>query len=125
VSVPRTDDAGRAACAGIHQALPERVLDRERRDVSPDSDLAAAWGDPPIVLRCGVGPPAGLTPTSEVLEVEDVEWFLDDSGRVLRFTTVGRRVAVEVAVPPAVDRSAAAGALVDLAPAVQRAGRAE
>jgi hypothetical protein len=104
----------------MHDALPERVLDRARRDVSPDTELAAAWGDPPVVLRCGVGPPAGLTPTSEVLEVEGVEWFLDETGGALRFTAVGRRVAVEVVVPPAVDRSAAAGALVDLAPAVER-----
>ena len=94
------------------------MLGRDRRDVSPDTDLAAAWGDPPVVLRCGVGPPAGLTPTSEVLEVERVEWFLDDTGRELRFTTVGRRVAVEVVVPASVERSAATGALVDLAPAV-------
>jgi hypothetical protein len=37
--------------------LPEQVEGQQRRDVEPAGPLAAAWGDPAIVLRCGVGPP--------------------------------------------------------------------
>ena len=72
------------------------------------------------MLRCGVERPAGLSPTSEILEVEGVEWFLVESAAGYTFTTVGRTAHVELTVPAEVDRSEATAPLVDLAPAVAR-----
>jgi Protein of unknown function (DUF3515) len=72
------------------------------------------------VLRCGVARPADLGPTSDVIEVDGVEWFLDESDAGYTFTTVGRRAYVALTVPPSVDRSAATAPLVDLAPVVSR-----
>jgi hypothetical protein len=83
--------------------------------------LTAAWGEPALVLRCGVPAPAGLGPASEILEVEGVEWFLVESGAGYTFTTVGRAANVELTVPAEVDRSEATAPLVDLGPAVSAA----
>ena len=107
-------------CARLVAALPDRVGGGERRDTDPASRLTAAWGDPPLVLRCGVERPPGLSPTSDVLEVEAVDWFLVESGAGYTFTTVGRVANVELTVPAEVERSAASAPLVDLAPAITR-----
>jgi len=109
-------------CARLQDALPDEVDGRERRDTEPASERTAAWGDPPLVLRCGVPRPAGLTPTSEVLEVDGVEWFLTERPRAFVFTTVRRRPYVEVRVPRSTPREQATAPLVDLADAVS-AGR--
>ena len=72
------------------------------------------------MLRCGVPPPSGLSATSEILEIDGVEWFLVESPAGYTFTTVGRRANVELTVPAEVDRSEATAPLVDLAPAISR-----
>jgi len=78
--------------------------------------LTAAWGDPPITLRCGVGAPPGLTPESECLEVNGVGWFSEDADGGTLYTTIGREVLVELGVPE--DYAPEASALVDVAAAV-------
>jgi hypothetical protein len=45
--------ADRTACTDVLAALPDRVAGQDRRTVD-GSRYAAAWGDPAIVLRCGV-----------------------------------------------------------------------
>jgi hypothetical protein len=82
--------------------------------------LTAAWGDPALVLRCGVPTPGDLGPTSEILEIDGVEWFVVESRAGYTFTTVGRSANVELTVPAEVDRSEATAPLVDLAPAITR-----
>jgi len=102
-------------CASVIGALPSTVDDAQlrRRD-----QLVAAWGDPAIVLRCGVPRPAALLPTSRCDGVNGVGWFTETLGDGYRFTTIGRAAYVEVTVPA--HYSPAANALVDLAPAVGR-----
>ena len=104
-----------AACARLADALPDELDGRNRRDTEPASARTAAWGNPAVVLRCGVPRPPGLTATSEVIEVEDVGWFLDERPRAFVFTTVGRSTHVEVRVPGATPREQATSPLVDLA----------
>ena len=106
-------------CEELHHALPDDLDGRERRDTSPESTQTAAWGDPPVVLRCGVGRPADLTSTSQVIEVDQVDWFLDERPGAYVFTTVGRTAYVEVRVPRATPREQATAPLVDLADAVR------
>lgn len=103
-------------CADLVAALPEVVDDAVRRDVSPASPGVAAWGQPPIILRCGVGEPTGIDPTSAVLDVAGVSWrALPGEGGTFFFSD-GRAAVVEVAVP---DEYAPEGAvLADLAPAM-------
>lgn len=112
---PTPDGAGRTVCVQLVAALPDRVLDAARRTAEPGV-LTAAWGDPPITLRCGVAAPPGLVSTSECLEVNGVGWFSEDADGGRLYTTIGRQVFVEVGVPS--DYAPEVGALVDVAAAV-------
>jgi hypothetical protein len=109
-------DGDSPACAAVVDRAPQTVLDRRRS--TPQAAGVGAWGDPPIVLRCGVTAVAG--PTSDpCITVDDVDWIVenpDEADRPATFVTYGRTPAVRVTVPG--DRGGAADALVDLAPAV-------
>ena len=112
---PQPDAAARDRCTALLAALPEQVLQATRRPTEPGV-LTAAWGDPPITLRCGVAAPPGLTPSSECLEVDGVGWFSEEAEGGVLFTTVGRAVFVEVGVPE--QYAPPVNPLVDLADAV-------
>jgi Protein of unknown function (DUF3515) len=88
-------------CAALARGLPQRLDGQPRRAVKPSSPLTAAWGNPPIVLRCGVPLPAALTPTAELTVVNGVAWFPEPAGAATpaRFTEVGREAYVELTVP--------------------------
>ena len=96
-------------------ALPRTVAGQDRRTTTPEG-LTAAWGDPPIVLRCGVPRPAALMPTSQLVTVDGVDWFAEPLSNGYLFTTYGRAAYVEVAVPSAYQPPAAV--LTELAAAV-------
>lgn len=108
---------GPAECAALVDALPDTVDGKQRRRVEPADALAAAWGDPAIVLRCGVAEPGALTPSSPCAEVNRVGWFAERVDAGYRFTTIGRSANVQVEVP--YDHEPAADALVDIAAAVR------
>ncbi len=136
-STPRVDvtpPAGqRAACATLVEALPPTVDALERREVEPAGAPGAAWGDPAVVLSCGVPSPPGLTRSSPCLEVDGVGWFLPDDavqdlgdggeqpGRAgdVTLTTIGTEPRVAVTVPS--DYRPPAGVLADLSPALRGA----
>jgi hypothetical protein len=102
-----------SSCARLATALPEAVNGQKRRRTDPGSPRTAAWGAPPIVLRCGVGRPAGLEPTSLLETVDGVDWYADRGADATVFTTVGRVAAVQVSVPA--DYDPTINALTDLA----------
>jgi hypothetical protein len=74
---------------------------------------ALAWGDPHIVVRCGLEP---LAPTTaQCLSVNDHDWVVSDpDADPVVFTTFGTNPAADVAVPRSYPQPT--GALVDLAP---------
>lgn len=115
VDEPTPDPATRTVCTSLLSRLPATVLDGKRRPTTPGG-LTAAWGDPPITLRCGVAAPPGLQPDSECVEVDGVGWFAEDADGGTLFTTIGRAAFVEVGVPSRY--APESGALVDLAAAV-------
>ena len=117
VSVP--PGAGSAACLRLYDALPGELDGHDRRETAPPSQRTAAWGDPPLRLRCGVGRPAELTRTAELLVVDGVDWFLVERSSAYEFTTVGRQAYVELSVPRATPRARATAPLVDLAAAIR------
>jgi hypothetical protein len=86
-------------CARLIAALPDSLDGHERRETRPRPDATAAWGDPPIVLRCGVGVPAAYRPTSQLFTVNGVDWFSEELSAGYLFTTIGRRPGVELSVP--------------------------
>ena len=105
VDAPPPAPQDRDPCRRLLGSLPELVADQEARSVAPDDALAAAWGDPAIVLTCGVGRPEGFKRISTCTTVNGVDWFipeeqLDVSEPVdLTMTTVNREQYVEVRLP--------------------------
>lgn len=97
---PSPQDA--RACAALTADLPATVAGQAARDVAGTEQapsLLAAWGTPPITLRCGVVAPPSLTATSQCYEVDGVGWFAEQAPDGFLFTTIGRQVFVEVGVP--------------------------
>ena len=113
---PLPTGAAAYACSSLHGRLPEEVSGQTVTATEPQSPLTSAWGSPPIVLRCGVGVPAALTPTSQLLTVDGVDWLPEQLTQGYLFTTGGRSVNVEVSVPSAY--SPEADALADISPAI-------
>lgn len=70
------DDEDRAACEALVDDLPTDLFGQEPREVSPDDALARAWGDPAVVLECGVGAPDEFDPFARCSEIEGVGWFI-------------------------------------------------
>lgn len=101
-------DAVKQGCEALHKELPGDVLGHGERKTVPDSKLTAAWGDPAIVLRCGVPKPESLradgpayNPTQTAVGVNGVTWVFEPlgPGKGVRLTTADGDVHVEVTVP--------------------------
>jgi len=92
-----TPDADRL-CPTLMGGLPLALADSPARPVRSASAYAAAWGEPPIVLRCGVPRPAALAADSSLLLVNGVDWFVEPGSDTV-WTSVGRGVYVDVRVP--------------------------
>jgi hypothetical protein len=111
IESPGLDDQERRRCPALVEALPDQLVDQPRRE--PSVNYGAAWGDPAIVLRCGVDEPAGFDELSACQIVNDVAWFVPESqitGEAVdvTMTTVGRSPGVEVTLPAAYFPPAAA-----------------
>ena len=92
-----------APCQPLMPALPAALDGMASRPVSPDSPAARAWGDPAIVLRCGVGKPVDLTTTADLLVINDVSWLPVVGLHDVVWTTTDRGVYIEVSVPKQYD----------------------
>jgi hypothetical protein len=121
-AVPTPDAKVTDLCRNLHKRLPDTVDGHGRNDPSPRSELTAGWGDPAIILRCGVARPALMDdPQALPVKVNGVGWAhekRDDGTQVL--TTTLRVAYVEVTLPKEL---AAEGAspLVDFAEPVKKA----
>jgi hypothetical protein len=126
------DDAARAAvpspgakaveqCRKLDKVLPEKADGQNRRDPTPASALTAGWGNPAIILRCGVPRPAEMSdPEADGVEVNGVGWLLQKQhDGSFRFTTTLRKAYVEVRIPAGRTGDGMAP-LVDLAPAIKK-----
>jgi hypothetical protein len=120
--------ADQAACRQVTDALPDHVADQGRRHTQPADAFGGAWGDPPIVLECGVPVPDGFTRTSSCQEADGVGWFVPDSqindqSADVVMSTAGYRPVLQVTVPASYRPSGVAAAMVELAPVVKQATR--
>jgi hypothetical protein len=126
VPVTAATHATDPACASLILATPDSLGDGlDRRHTT--AQATTAWGDPAIVLRCGVEPPGPTTERCETVTSAtgpSIDWLVvqdDTSGATnptagptpgptpdagtttdWTFTTYGRVPAVEVFVPAAV-----------------------
>jgi hypothetical protein len=106
-------------CKAVLAGAPISLLDELQRETTPGDAAAIAWGDPPIVMACGVDPRP--TANAQVIAIEGVEWIAEsvdegvDEGTV--FTTFNRTPVVQLRVPstyrPEIDAVSALSALID------------
>jgi hypothetical protein len=119
IAGPRLHGADAAACRALVKALPRHVDDQPRRAVS--GRYGAAWGDPPIVLTCGVRRPKGDNRFAACTVANGVGWFVPESASStspeIVITTIGRAQNVQVAIPHGYFPPAAT--MADLAPAIK------
>ncbi len=98
------DGAAREACDELLSRLPYELAGERPQQTDPDDALAAAWGDPAIVLRCGVDAPDEFDEFSACNEIEGVGWFatdkdLENADDDLTVTTIGWNPRVELEIP--------------------------
>jgi hypothetical protein len=100
VPAPPESPAAQRSCPGLIAALPVRLGDLAGRPVQSASAAVLAWGEPPVVLRCGVPRPAAFAPAApDVVGVNGVTWFVQPRGERTVWTVVDRAVYVEASVP--------------------------
>lgn len=119
VTPPTTvSDADRAVCATVSDRLPATVAAAEQRGTRPTSGLVAAWGNPAIVLRCGVRAPGPTTLPCQ--RIEGVDWLLvRDTGGGALLQTFDRAPTIELQVPDGYARELV---VADVAPALASLG---
>lgn len=119
-------DAKNADCASVTVRLPDAIggltdssggtTDSELQQRPTNAQATGAWGNPAAVLLwCGVDAPGPTT--QECVEVNGVDWIIDDSAApTYRFTTFGREPTVTVVL----DNTKVSGttAITDLSAAV-------
>jgi Protein of unknown function (DUF3515) len=106
LSAVEAPGATTAACATVIAALPEQLGGLARRTIQHADDPSltgvAAWGEPAVVLRCGVPTPAELTCTAALQEVDGVAWLPLSTGGDTTYFLVDRSVRAALTVPAAV-----------------------
>jgi hypothetical protein len=104
VEVPPVTPEADASCPAVMSALPLDLLGQPSRQVQSDSPYAYAWGEPPVVLVCGVDRPAGFTVGVSAIQINGVQWYVDTSDPdTTVWTTVDRPLYVQVTLPASVD----------------------
>jgi hypothetical protein len=102
VQIPPPPDsaAARRSCPALLAKLPVKLGDLLGRPVRSSSSSVLAWGEPPVLLRCGVGRPAGFVVAApNVVAVNGVTWFVQQRPDRAVWTVVDRAVYVEASVP--------------------------
>jgi hypothetical protein len=111
-------------CTSFLDDLPGKLAGEERRKVNPAAALGRAWGDPPIVVRCGVGVPEEFDQFAHCEVANEVGWFVPedqvaDQNADAVYTAVGYRPVVAVDLPHEYRPEGGAAAIAELAGAVK------
>ncbi|MFG2358001.1 DUF3515 domain-containing protein [Streptomyces sp. NPDC048521] len=132
VAVPSPDAKTAKVCRDLHRVLPGKLDGRSRNDPEPRSAYTAGWGNPAIILRCGVVRPPkmidpkvaeGGDPDALAGGVNGVDWLMEKQGDgTWRFTTANRVAYVQVSLPEGMSaQEEGTAVLTDLAAAVRKA----
>ena len=84
-------------CASIVSRAPIRLLGQLQRETEPSDLAAVAWGDPPIVLVCGID--HLRPPDAQVISVGDVDWVAESTDAGTVFTTLESEPTLQLRVP--------------------------
>jgi hypothetical protein len=93
VQAPPIDES----CEPILTAAPINILGELQRETTPADAAAIAWGDPPIVLVCGIS--IEVPADAQVVEVDGVAWVAQSTEAGTVFTTLDAVPALQVRVP--------------------------
>lgn len=124
IEAPDLSEADAEACADFVDALPETLSDLDRVDVEPADAPGAAYGDPAIVITCGVDEPADFAKGAPCESVAGIDWFVpaetygDEPVEVV-MTSAWSRPRVRVEIPDDYWPEATAAATGVLSPIVK------
>ena len=119
VTVPPAPHEAGEPCEAVMRALPLELAGEQSRRVDSDSPFVYAWGEPPVVLVCGVDRPTGWTVGASAIQINGVQWYVDTSDpESTLWTTVDRPVYVEVRLPAGVDSAPVTALTVELGQAL-------
>jgi hypothetical protein len=91
-----------AACQRFADALPGDLGDGlPRRDTTPASQGVAAYGDPPVVVRCGAPATTAFEQGKPLYDVNGVDWFAEEGPDAVTWSTPRAFVNVQVVMPRA------------------------
>jgi hypothetical protein len=99
VAAPPASAGAARYCPRFLAGLPLRLADLAARPVESPSPYVAAWGEPPVLLRCGVARPPGFAVGAQTIVVNGVAWFPQPRGNRTVWTAVDRPVYIEASVP--------------------------
>lgn len=106
---PTPSDATVTACTKVFEQLPVQLGGLSPRKTNSDSSFVAAWGDPAVIIRCGVRRPAVFDDPSRLQLVDigvgasSVLWQPDPGKTATVYTSADRSVYVEVTMRPSQD----------------------
>ena len=124
IDTPDLDAADRAACEGFVDDLPATLDDEKPVETDPEDPRGAAYGDPAIVVVCGVDAPDEFNATSACEEANGVGWYAppeqyDDQSADVTLFGVTHRPVVEMRLPADYRPDGIAAALAELAAPVK------
>ena len=91
-----------AACQRFHNALPGDLGDDlPRRDTLPEAQGIAAYGDPPVVVRCGAPATTAYEQGDPLYDVNGVDWFAEEGADAVTWSLPRAFVNVRVVMPRA------------------------
>ena len=100
VAAPPLGEPAATVCRSLVSRLPDRLRDRVRRPVLAGSEQAAAYGDPPITVSCGV--PGSTVPLGEQpFTLSGVCWYGAVGPTDAVLSTQDRTVPIVVTIPRA------------------------
>ena len=122
IEAPELSAADARTCRDLVADLPATLAGEEQVEATGDTEYGAAWGDPAIVLTCGVGA-LDLSDSPTCAEVDGVGWLVPpdqlDGDRDATFTADGYRPRVRLEVPDDYLPEGGASALSELAAPVK------
>lgn len=106
LNVEPPEGAENQFCAELGATVPVSLGGALLRDTNPNSPGTKAWGDPAIVLRCGVAIPKSFSAASQLLAVNGVDWYPEQLQAGVRFTSMETTELVEVSIPSTYETTA-------------------
>ncbi len=123
IDTPELSAVDARTCRDLVDDLPGTLAGEEQVETTGDTAYGAAWGDPAIVLTCGVGP-ADLSESPPCAEVDGVGWLVPPDelagDRDATFTADGYRPRIRLEVPDDYLPEGGASALAELAEPVKQ-----